>query len=171
MDALARINALPAGEAHGQLMRCCGSTRWAERMAAARPFRDAAALVAAAESAWKALSHEDWLEAFSQHPRIGDRDALEERFGRTAEWSLREQAGVGPANAQLLDGLAEANRRYEAKFGYIFIVCAAGKSASDMLSILNQRLDNDRQSEIVIAAEEQLKITRLRLETLLKELG
>ncbi len=113
---------------------------------------------------WWRLSKADWLEAFAAHPRIGDIDALRARFAPTAAWASREQAGVLGASGDVLNELAIGNRRYEARFGYIFIVCATGKTAEEMLALLGQRLSNDPDVEIKIAAAEQMKITRIRLE-------
>ena len=149
-----------------ELLRCCGSQAWARKMMAAKPYKDG--LAAAAEKAWHSLSHEDWLEAFSHHPKIGEKDMLREKFAATRQWAQFEQAGVGSANDHILEALAAGNAEYEKKFGYIFIVCATGKSATEMLAIIQDRLRNDRQSEIVIAAEEQLKITLLRLDKWMK---
>ena len=123
-------------------------------------------LVTAAREAWADLTHTDWLEAFSHHPKIGDRASLARRFAATAHLSAQEQSGVDDASAEVLDELAAANRTYEAKFGYIFIVCATGKSAAEMLDLLRARLPNDTGTEIRIAAEEQAKITELRLRRL-----
>lgn len=136
-------------------------------MAAAHPFASDAALFAAAEHFWSELEHEDYLEAFSHHPRIGeDPAALRARFAATASWSSAEQAGVLGADDATLEALAENNRRYFTRFGYIFIVCASGKSAAEMSSLLLARLDNAPEQELAIAAHEQARITRLRLEKL-----
>jgi 2-oxo-4-hydroxy-4-carboxy-5-ureidoimidazoline decarboxylase len=167
MAGLPRLNKLPELEAHAQLLRCCGAPRWAEGMMKARPFKTEAELFMTADKVWLNLEHRDWLDAFAQHPRIGGKDALRAKFSATKEWATGEQAGVGSADEEVLDGLARGNEDYERKFGYIFIVCATGKTAAEMLKLLRDRLGNDRQSEIVIAAEEQRKITRLRLEKLL----
>ena len=128
-----------------------------------RPFGSRDALLSAARSVWDALDEDDWREAFTCHPRIGDRDALRQRFPATHALSTREQAGVDGADDDILDALAEGNIRYEAIFGYIFIVCAAGRSAEEMLAMLTARLGNDPAREIRIAAGEQAKITALRL--------
>ncbi len=148
------------------LRRCCGSTRWVEAMLARRPFASKTALHQAAEEVWNALAREDWLEAFAAHPRIGDMTALRQKFAATADLCGTEQAGVAGAAEQMLRDLAEANQSYEERFGYIFIVCATGKTASEMLDLLRVRLNNDPETEITIAAGEQAKITRLRLEKL-----
>ena len=167
MDGLSRLNGLPVDAARAELLRCGGSTRWAERMAELRPFPDRQALFAAAETIWNGLGPDDWREAFAHHPRIGDKEALRARFANTAQWAEGEQAGALGASEEVLDALAEGNQAYEARFGHIFIVCATGKSASEMLRLLGQRLSNDPEAELHIAAGEQAKITRLRLEKLL----
>jgi 2-oxo-4-hydroxy-4-carboxy-5-ureidoimidazoline decarboxylase len=135
-------------------------------MAARRPFAGAAGLFAAAREVWQGLAREDWLEAFAAHPRIGDLEALRGKFAATAAWSAGEQAGVAGAAEATLRALAEANRAYEARFGHIFIVCASGKSAEEMLALLERRLNNSAEEELRTAAGEQEKITRLRLEKL-----
>lgn len=169
MDALSRLNALAAGEAREELRRCCGAARWVEVMVAGRPYANTEALRAAADRAASSLSREDWLEAFRHHPKIGDRDALRARFATTEAWAASEQGGVSAATDATLDALAEGNRAYEARFGHIFIVCATGKSADEMLSLLRARIGNAPDAELRIAAAEQAKITRIRLEKLLAE--
>jgi OHCU decarboxylase len=142
------------------LSRACGSTRWVDRMMSRRPFGRDAKLLSVARVEWFGLTEADWLEAFAQHPRIGDGDA---RFPETHDLSAKEQAAVGEARTDVLTALAEANQAYADKFGFIFIVCATGKSAEEMLGLLRDRLPNDRASELRIAAEEQARITALRL--------
>ena len=135
-------------------------------MMARRPFSDRRAIVEAATQIWWTLTRSDWLEAFSAHPKIGDPDSLRAKFQDTATWAAHEQAGVATAHEETLEELARCNRRYEERFGYIFIVCASGKSANEMLDILRGRMANDPSSELRNAAAEQLKITQLRLEKL-----
>ncbi len=135
-------------------------------MLACRPFGSQQRLLANARQEWFALGHDDWREAFRHHPKIGDRDSLRTRFAATRHLSEREQAGVAGASDDVLDQLAHANRQYEERFGYIFIVCASGKRADEMLALLLARLQNDSESEIRIAAEEQAKITVLRLDAI-----
>lgn len=135
-------------------------------MVTRRPFGSDRALLAAAREEWLALGPGDWREAFGHHPKIGDRASLEARFGATRHLSQREQSGVAGASADVLDALAEGNRQYEEKFGYIFIVCATGKSAAAMLDLLRARLPNSPDREIHVAAEEQARITELRLNAL-----
>ena len=158
-----RLDAAPAAEAGALLRTCCGATRWVSRMLARRPFGTRERLLAAAREEWFALSPEDWREAFGHHPMIGDRDALRRRFPRTGHLSEREQAGLGAAPEDVIDALARTNAAYLEKFGYIFIVCATGRSANDMLELLRARLGNEPGKEIGIAAEEQARITALRL--------
>ncbi len=145
------------------LSRACGSSRWVDRMMARRPFRSDARLLFAARNEWFGLSEQDWLEAFSHHPKIGDRSALAARFPATHDLSAKEQAGVGSASEDVITALAQANEDYVARFGFIFIMCATGKGAEEMLQLLRDRLPNDRATELRKAAEEQAKITALRL--------
>ena len=132
-------------------------------MLARRPFGSQGALLTAARDEWWALTEADWLEAFSHHPRIGDRAALEARFPQTHDLSAKEQSGIGIAGADVLEALAKANNDYFERFGFIFIVCATGKSAGEMLALLLARLQNDRATELRNAAEEQAEITASRL--------
>ena len=161
---LERFNALPQEAAQAELTRCCGSTRWVTRVLAARPFANAEALHAACDDAWKVMQEADWLEAFRHHPKIGDVNALRAKFATTAAWAEQEQAGSKGAAEATLQALKRGNDAYERKFGYIFIICATGKSAAEMLAALEERLPNEPALELRLAAEEQKKITRLRLE-------
>lgn len=158
-----RLDAATAADASRLLAECCGATRWVERMAWRRPFGSHDALLAAAEDEWRALGPEDWREAFAHHPKIGDKAPPGDTPAAARALSEGEQAGVMSASEAVLDALAEGNRRYEERFGYIFIVCATGKSADEMLSLLRARLDNDPATEVRIAAAEQEKITAIRL--------
>ncbi len=166
---LDRLNRPGAEAAREEFLRCCGSRRWAVAMETRRPFSDAAALRRAAEESASDLGTEDWLEAFAAHPRIGDRARLRERFGRTGEWSSREQAGLSTATDEALEAIEQANRSYEERFGHVFLVCASGKGAPEILAALRERLRNAPEVELPIAAREQRAITRLRLERLLRE--
>jgi 2-oxo-4-hydroxy-4-carboxy-5-ureidoimidazoline decarboxylase len=161
--AAARVDQASLEEARAFLRTCCGSTRWVERMLLRRPYRTDDRLLHAARDEWFALGAADWREAFAHHPKIGDRASLERRFAETADLSAAEQRLAEAASSDTLDALAELNRAYEEKFGYIFIICAMGKSADEMLAALRARLDNDAEAELRIAAEEQAKITALRL--------
>ena len=163
------LNALDPDAAAAALRRACGAAAWVQRMLSRRPFASTDALLGIAAAEWNAASRDECLEAFSHHPRIGeDIGALRERFHNTATLSLREQAGVADADEQTLLALRAANAQYRERFGYIFIICATGRSADDMLASLNARLENDAQDELRNAAREQAQITRLRLEKLLK---
>lgn len=164
---LERLNALPVREAESELLKCCGSTLWARRMAAERPFVDLQELLAKADAVWWALDAEDWLEAFSRHPKIGEKKSARAQAEEASEWSRQEQAGTNAADEETKLELAAANREYERRFGHIYIICATGKSADEMLSILKERLQNDADRELRIAAEEQRRITHLRLQKLL----
>jgi 2-oxo-4-hydroxy-4-carboxy-5-ureidoimidazoline decarboxylase len=163
---VAELNALPEAEAAETLERCCGSRAWVGGMLARRPFRDRSALLEAGETVWRGLAESDWREAFSHHPKIGDIESLRSRFATTAAWAVGEQAGTAGASDTTLTRLADGNRAYEERFGYIFIVCATGKSAAEMSILLEQRLENDPATELPVAAAEQAKILRLRLEKL-----
>jgi OHCU decarboxylase len=170
---LSELNALDENKAASELRRCCGSSRWAQQVARARPFDSIDALTAAADALWWALDRADWLEAFAAHPRIGAASAgrsdtgTSQRPDNTAAWSDAEQAGVSGAAEQTRRRLAGANEDYQARFGYIFIVCATGRTADEMLDMLEARLHNDPDRELRVAAEEQRKITRLRLAKLI----
>lgn len=167
MDALQRLNELGPEEARAELLRCCGSSRWAAAMTARRPFASSAALLQAADAVWQGLDDDAWREAFAHHPKIGDREALRSRFATTADWAADEQSGAGAGAEDVLEALALGNADYERRFGYIFIVCATGKAAPEMLALLEARLPNLPADEIRIAAGEQAQITRLRLQKLL----
>jgi len=157
------INTASTDAARQILMRACGSTRWVDRMMQRRPFGNDARLLFAARNEWFGLSEADWLEAFSHHPRVGDRASLAARFPATHDLAAKEQARVGGADADVIAALAEANEAYFNRFGFIFIVCATGKTAEEMLALLRSRLPNERSAELRIAAEEQARITALRL--------
>jgi 2-oxo-4-hydroxy-4-carboxy-5-ureidoimidazoline decarboxylase len=144
------------------LFECCGSTNWVTQMLYARPYYNIADLQTRATDIWRRLDAPDWLEAFSKHPKIGERR-------RVNEWSSQEQSGMSSAVVAVSNKLAELNQLYFDKFGYIFIVCATGKSAEEMLELLEARLQNATDDELRIAAAEQNKITLLRLEKLLSK--
>jgi len=165
-DALAQWNALEADAAARTILPCCGSRTWANAMAAGRPFANAVALWAASDAVWAELSEDDRREAFDSHPRIGEwhaRAATEESLA----WSSDEQsAAMDSANgtdASLQLVLTQRNRQYEERFGHIFLICAAGKSAADILASLDRRMRNSDTDELVEAAEQQRQITQLRL--------
>jgi len=164
---LAWLNALPLSEARPVLQRCCGAARWVEGMLRSRPFTSASELFERADKVWLELEAPDFLEAFSHHPEIGQNlDELRRKFAATAELSLGEQAGAAGASEATLEALRRQNGAYRARFGYSFIVCATGRTAGEMLGLLEGRLHNAPDVELGIAAAEQAKITRLRLEKL-----
>lgn len=159
------LNRASEPEAVARLARCCGATRWVHAMLQRRPFASTEALLEAADQAWDELGANDYLEAFTHHPRIGaDLAALRARFAGTADLSRAEQAGVAAADDEVLEALRVANEAYLARFGYIFIVCATGKTAAEMLALLRARLANAPADELAVAAAEQAKITKLRLQ-------
>jgi 2-oxo-4-hydroxy-4-carboxy-5-ureidoimidazoline decarboxylase len=161
------LNALSDGEATSALTRCCGAQRWVEAMLRRRPFVSSSALFEAADEVWAGLHRDDYLEAFSHHPQIGaDLEKLRQKFVNTADWSGHEQAGVQTASEATLVALRDGNVSYLARYGFLFIVCATGKSADEMLALLRARLHNSVEDELGIAAREHAKITRLRLEKL-----
>lgn len=164
---LSELNASDEGKVVEFFLTCCGSQRWAKEMAKRRPFRRFDELTEASEEIWYSLSVDDWKEAFAKHPRIGDVKELEKKFRNTAALAAKEQSGVVGASEATLRALVDGNAAYEAKFGYIFIICATGKSADEILGLLHNRMRNDLTTEIRIAAGEQAQITRLRLEKLL----
>jgi len=166
-EGLAQLNALREAGAGAELLKCCGSTNWARALVSERPFGDLPELLTKADDIWWSLDERDWLEAFGAHPKIGGRRDAREQAAQAAGWSDEEQSGARDVAQGTLDELAEANRVYEEKFGYIFIVCATGKTADEMLALLHARLSNEASVELRHAAEEQRKITRLRLEKLL----
>jgi OHCU decarboxylase len=163
------LNALSANDAEAEFLKCCGCRNWARAMTAARPFTNVDELLRKADGTWRSLSSEEWLEAFRAHPRIGEKKAAAAQSEEARKWSAQEQSGIRKAAATTMAALAEGNRDYEQRFGFIFIVCATGKSSDEMLAILQARLQNDGETEIAVAAEEQSRITRLRLEKLLQQ--
>jgi len=164
---VAWLDALPAEAAEVALLSCCGSTAWARGMAARRPFATKEALLEAALAVEATLSRDDWLEAFRAHPRIGSAKDVAKQGDATRGWTSAEQAGMSTAEADVKAAIAEGNRAYEERFGHIYIVCATGKSAHELLHILQARLQSDSTTELGNAAQEQRKITRIRLEKLL----
>lgn len=167
-ESLEKLNDATHEIAAARFLDCCGSRRWAQLMVEARPFADFDSLLEQAKQIWQSLEPQDWLEAFASHPKIGARRPAPKQQAQAAEWSKGEQSGTQTAAESVLDALAEANRLYEKRFGYIFIVCATGKSAAEMLEICRNRLINNAETELHIAAEEQRKITDIRLMKLLE---
>jgi len=162
--SLERWNALPRAEAEREIIACCGSRRWAAEITARRPFTHLAWLCETSDDVWWTLDAADWLEAFAAHPKIGERAATGSEISR--RWSAQEQTAADAASEEIAARLAEANRAYHAKFGFIFIVDASGKSRAEILALLERRLQNDPHQELREASEQQRRITRRRLEKL-----
>jgi 2-oxo-4-hydroxy-4-carboxy-5-ureidoimidazoline decarboxylase len=161
------LNAMSVEDASAALSRCCGSTRWVQAMLTRLPFASSQALFEAADEVWGGLQRPDYLEAFAHHPQIGaDLAKLRQKFANTASWSSQEQSSVPAASEATLVALRDGNVHYLARYGFIFIVCATGKSADEMLALLRARLHNTVDQELAIAAREQARITLLRLEKL-----
>lgn len=161
------LNGSSAEKASEVLRACCGASRWVAAMVGRRPFFSREAVLRAADDAWDAMHEEDWLEAFSHHPRIGESAPAAGGSAMSRAWSSGEQAGAATGGDAARIGLARLNAEYERRFGFIYIVCATGKSAGELMELAQTRLHHDRETELRIAAEEQRKITRLRLEKLL----
>jgi 2-oxo-4-hydroxy-4-carboxy-5-ureidoimidazoline decarboxylase len=159
------FNQLSAEEAKTEIFKCCGCSSWAIKLTDNRPFNTIDDLRITSDTIWSTVSETDLMEAFSHHPKIGDKSSLQKKFA-TKEWASNEQSGVNNASEEIIDELAKGNADYEKKFGYIFIVCATGKSAKEMLEMLRKRLPNSPEVEIKIAAREQNKITHLRINKL-----
>lgn len=168
MHDLTWFNELAPEEARKELLKCCGATRWAETVERDRPYASLEQLVAKANDLWWSLTETDWLEAFRSHPKIGERKAVNAVSAQSQQWSAQEQQGVQNAAQETIEKLARLNVDYEKKFGFIFIVCATGKSTDEILALLEQRLPNEASVELPIAAAEQAKITELRLRKLLE---
>lgn len=168
---LEQLNLLPANEAESEFLKCCGSKEWARQMSGSRPFASVDELIGRAVEIWWSLDPRDWLEAFHSHPKIGEKKAAQRVSDVSQAWSANEQSGVAHSAPDTLEALAELNRTYEDKFGFIFIVCATGKSSQEMLEILRERLENPPDSELRNAAAEQAKITDLRLRKLMSAPG
>lgn len=149
------------------LFSSCGSRRWVLEMMRSTPYGSLTDLLKKADQVWNRLSMDDWHEAFGHHPRIGNLESIRTKFSQTAEFASREQAGVENASEKVLRALAERNHEYESRFGHIFLVCATGKTASEMLVMLEKRINNNPQQERRIAGTEQLKITKIRLQKLI----
>ena len=162
---LSDFNNLDKDIAAKELLSCCGSQKWVSLVMKRFPFESQEALVEQATTTWyEECDKGDWLESFTHHPKIGDQKSLAEKFAG------KEQAGVATATKETIEALAKANDEYENKFGFIFIVCATGKSAGEMLRLLNDRLNNGLDSELPIAMNEQHKITLIRFKKLFDDL-
>jgi 2-oxo-4-hydroxy-4-carboxy-5-ureidoimidazoline decarboxylase len=164
---LSDLNALPRDQAVIEFRRCCGTKVWAEKVADLRPFSGKEELFRRAREIWNSLGEKEWREAFAHHPRIGGAEELRKKFSDTSAWASEEQSGVRSAGEDVIASLAEGNRKYEARYGHIFLVCASGKSAKEMLAILESRMNNSPEKELIIAADEQAKITQIRLEKMI----
>lgn len=161
-----QFNNLSLHQIKDELFKCCGCTNWAEKLLDKFPLTSIDELKNASDKIWFSLSETDWKESFTNHPKIGDVNSLKKKFASTANWASDEQAGVQSAEEQTLIELKKDNDEHKKKFGYTFIVCASGKSAGELLSLLKARLKNSPQEEIKIAMQEQNKITHLRIDKL-----
>jgi 2-oxo-4-hydroxy-4-carboxy-5-ureidoimidazoline decarboxylase len=168
-QVLSRWNLLPADEAAKAILPCCGSRAWASGMASSRPIQDVTTLLATSDRIWRDLSAADWLKAFQSHPRIGETRAARESSARSQDWSVQEQSHAAASNDYLKQALAQGHREYERRFHRIFIICATGKSADEILANLQQRLKNDEATELREAAEQQRQIAQIRLRKWLAE--
>jgi 2-oxo-4-hydroxy-4-carboxy-5-ureidoimidazoline decarboxylase len=160
---ISSLNELKTDAAHLAFIKCCTANAWVERMVAGMPFSSVETLVSQADINWQGLTEADYLQAFEGHPKIGDVSSLREKYRATEKIAAGEQSGVSKATETTLNALKQLNDDYQEKFGFIFIVCATGKSASQMLEILSQRIVNQRSDEIINAAEEQRKILQIRI--------
>jgi len=165
---LERFNRLSKQKAAKALLDCCASDKWAQQVRERRPFSDRASFFVAADKIWSELPQEDWLQAFRHHPAIGAKKAKSKQSATASRWSAKEQSTAQSAPPGVLEALAEENKAYAKKYGYVFLICATGKTSEDILKALRQRMSNEPEVELRIAAEEQRKITRLRLEKLLQ---
>lgn len=152
-----------------ELEKCCGSSNWIKQIIAQRPYNNIEKVHQISDETWNNLEDNDYLEAFTHHPQIGDIESMQKKFASTANWAENEQKGSNQASLEVLSALKTANQEYLSKFGFIFIVCATGKSAQQMLDLLKQRMPNDKETELKIAATEQNKITHLRIDKLLNK--
>jgi OHCU decarboxylase len=160
------FDALPAERAAELLRACCGASRWVATVVSRRPYGRIEPLLDMADKAWWAMGEEDWREAFAHHPRIGEWRSEVPQDARGAAWSAAEQTGATRASTSVQAELAAVNREYEERFGHIYIVFASGRSAEELLEIARERLQNSPWAELRVAAEEQRKITRLRMQKL-----
>jgi len=167
-DVLRRWNSLPSEEAANEILPSCGSKAWANGMATRRPLSNEASVLIASDETWRGLAESERMEAFGSHPRIGESGATRSAAAQSAVWSAQEQRRVAAAGDIVKSALAEANREYEQRFNRIFIVCATGKSATEILEILRRRMQNDDASELHEAAEQQRQIIHIRLKKWLR---
>jgi OHCU decarboxylase len=164
--SVAAFDAFADHEAAMLLETCCGATEWVHGMTVRRPFGTLPVLLQTADDLWWSLAPDDWREAFDHHPRIGEQEAAAPQSADARRWSSDEQRGASAASADVRQALAAGNLEYEHRFGHIYLVAAAGKSADELLAMLRSRLTNDPATELRVAAGEQAKITRLRLQKL-----
>ena len=162
------LNILSKKEAIEAFSKCCVASNWVNKMQESRPFESMEVLLKTADKIWSECDTKDHLEAFSGHPKIGDVSSLAKKYANTKKWAGNEQKGVESATSEVIKRLTKGNEAYEQKFGFIFIVCATGKSAAEMLVLLEERLPNERETELKIAAAEQHKITKIRLKKIYK---
>lgn len=167
MLTLEQLNLLDDVQTAAHFRRCCASNTWVDLMVKSKAYISEQDLLSKAKSIWQSLEEEDYLQAFDAHPKIGDVSSLKEKYADTHILASNEQAGAQEATELIIAELAAGNQEYEAKFGFIFIVFATGKSAAEMLDLLKQRLPNTREQEIQNAADNQAKITEQRLKKLL----
>ena len=167
--AVATLDTMPEREAAELLCACCGASRWVDGMLARRPFGDLGTLLRTADDVWGSLGPPDWREAFDHHPRLGEKQAAVAQHAQARQWSSREQSSLDHVDEAVRRELTRANAAYEARFGWICIICATGKSPDQLLALTTQRLDNAPDAELRVAAEEQRKITRLRLQKLVHD--
>lgn len=160
---LARWNSLDLPAAAREALPCCGSQAWATALASARPIEDEESLIEKSSSIWLGLPDDEWQEAFDSHPRIGQNHAQAHATEESLRWSAQEQRAALSKDEAAKLALDDANRRYEERFGRIFIVCASGKTSAEILAILEARMQNDNATELREAAEQQRQITQLRL--------
>ncbi|TNF24744.1 MAG: 2-oxo-4-hydroxy-4-carboxy-5-ureidoimidazoline decarboxylase [Deltaproteobacteria bacterium] len=161
-----QINHMNESDAHELFMNCCTAVKWVNAMVESRPFSNFEEMIKVSNQHFSNLEESDWLEAFDGHPKIGDVNSLKEKYKSTKKLASGEQSGMSEADEKVIYEMADLNQSYQEKNGFIFIVCATGKSASEMLEIIKSRIDNDRGTELKIASEEQMKITKIRLEKL-----
>ena len=167
MSVLSQWNEAPREQAEAEIIACCGSRRWAAKVCAARPYADTDQIINAGAEVWRSLDEQDWMEAFACHPRIGEKigetPAAKHVTARSAAWSSEEQKQYSDAEYEVKGAIADGNREYERQYGFIYIVCASGKTPAEMLAILRSRLGRDRAVELHEAALQQQHITKLRL--------
>ncbi len=167
-----KFNRLQPSDAKVELLKCCGSESWVDKMIEHFPFHNSDSLFQKATNIWyNECDENNWREAFQYHPKIGDIESLKKKYASTKDWASGEQSGVESASEKTIENLAKVNKEYEEKFGYIFIVCATGKSAEEMLQLAEARLKNDPETEINLAMAEQQKITLIRLQKLLEDVS